>query len=149
MGDGAADNLDDGVSDAGDVHEGLTFEVERVADHRVSASGEPQYLVEWKGYGPMHNSWEPWTSLTMCATMTAKWHNEQRKPPAWSANCPTQFETDAELPSWRVHSKRSSAGKVSKIFFGPRGEMVRSRSSAVQIHSLYGGKIARTFKQHE
>ena len=127
----------DDVSDASS-DENKTFEVARVLDHQVGPNGEPRYLVQWKGYGAEHDSWEPWTSLTMCPTVTAKWHDEHRTPPTWAAACPEQYDADADLPAWRVHSKRTSANKVLKVYYGPRGETVRSRTTALAICALYG-----------
>eukprot|EP00966_Prymnesium_polylepis_P313461 7243444-Prymnesium_polylepis.1 len=80
----------------------------------------------------------------MCATVTARWHEERKAAPVWGAGCPWQYETDAELPAWRVQSKRTAAGKMFKVYYGPCGETVRSRSNALQICALYG-KVARTY----
>ena len=57
--------------------------------------------------------------------------------PQWAAACPASFEVDAELPNWRVHAKRTSAGREYRVFYGPFGEQVRSRVSALQLASLY------------
>ena len=59
--------------------------------------------------------------------------------PQWAAACPASASTlegDAELPNWRVQSKRTSAGRDYRVFFGPLGEHVRSRVSALQLASL-------------
>ncbi|KAL1500617.1 hypothetical protein AB1Y20_013269 [Prymnesium parvum] len=128
----------EGGEEASDEADGAALEAERVLDHRVGVGGEPRYLVAWKGHGAEYNSWEPWTALAGSAALTARWHHADRAPAAWAAACPAQFESDPELPSWRVVTKRTSSGKVSKVFYGPKGEAVRSRSAALQICALYG-----------
>ena len=37
-----------------------------------------------------------------------------------------------------AHSKRTSANKVLKVYYGPHGETVRSRTTALAICALYG-----------
>ena len=40
----------------------LYFYVEKILDHRLVSKGRGksrEYLLKWKGYGPVHNSWEP------------------------------------------------------------------------------------------
>lgn len=59
--------------------------------------------------------------------------------PQWAAACPanaSSLEADTELPNWRVQSKRTSAGRDYRVFFGPLGEHVRSRTQAMQLASL-------------
>ena len=49
------------------------YEVERVLDSRMHYR-KLQYLVQWKGYGPENNSWEPVDKLANCQinSLTAK-----------------------------------------------------------------------------
>jgi hypothetical protein len=37
------------------------YEVEAILKHRSTGRKRPKtsYFIEWKGYGPEHNSWEP------------------------------------------------------------------------------------------
>ena len=95
-------------------------------------------MVEWKEYGPMHNSWEPWTSLTALKALTARYHTDNPIDPTYASGCPAHYDSDSELPRWRVLIKRTSSGRDYKTYFGPRGEVARSRSAALQIASLYG-----------
>jgi hypothetical protein len=39
----------------------LEYEVETILKHRTTERKRPKtsYLIQWKGYGPEHNSWEP------------------------------------------------------------------------------------------
>ena len=40
----------------------LYFFIEKILDHRVVQQGRRtvrEYFLQWKGYGPVHNSWEP------------------------------------------------------------------------------------------
>jgi len=41
------------------------FEVEEILDHRVH-QGETRFLVKWKGYSDLLNSWEPEENLGNC-----------------------------------------------------------------------------------
>ena len=117
---------------------------------RTAHAGEPQFLVKWKGFSRADDSWEPWSALVVpCALMLRHFHaaclasGELR--PLWAAACPqsaSAYEVDAELPNWRVHAKRTSAGREYRVFFGPFGEHLRSRVSAVQLASLYAAPEA-------
>jgi transposase InsO family protein len=45
------------------------YEVEKILDHRerkVGRKKSAEYLVQWKGYGPEHNTWEPAEYCTHC-----------------------------------------------------------------------------------
>jgi hypothetical protein len=39
----------------------LEYEVETILKYRTTGRKRPKtsYLIQWKGYGPEHNSWEP------------------------------------------------------------------------------------------
>ena len=112
--------------------------------HTRARAGEPQFLVKWKGFGHEDDTWEPWSSLVgPCALMLRHFHAARlasgELQPQWAAACPanaSKLEGDAELPNWRVQSKRTSAGRDYRVFFGPLGEHVRSRVSALQLASL-------------
>ncbi|CAI7881651.1 unnamed protein product [Closterium sp. NIES-53] len=48
----------------------LFYEVERVLTHHNRQRGRKtvrEFLIQWKGYGPEHNSWEPEEHLTEAA----------------------------------------------------------------------------------
>ncbi|CAI7834108.1 unnamed protein product [Closterium sp. NIES-54] len=52
------------------LEEELFYEVERVLTHRNRQRGRKtvrEFLIQWKGYGPEHNSWEPEEHLTEVA----------------------------------------------------------------------------------
>jgi hypothetical protein len=44
------------------------FEVEQILDQRFH-KGDKHYLVKWKGYSSLHNSWEPEENLNNCSEM--------------------------------------------------------------------------------
>lgn len=37
----------------------IDFEVDKILDHELLASGKMKYHVSWKNYGPESNTWEP------------------------------------------------------------------------------------------
>lgn len=43
------------------------YEVERIVDRRLSALGQVEYLVRWRGYGADGDTWEPETNLETCS----------------------------------------------------------------------------------
>ena len=43
----------------------------------------------------------------------------------------------AQLSGWRITSKRTPSGREYRVYYGPLGEHVRSRSVALQLASLY------------
>ena len=42
------------------------FEVEAILDSREETNHKRSYLIKWKGYSEIHNSWEPEENLTNC-----------------------------------------------------------------------------------
>ena len=36
------------------------WEVETGLTHRQGPTGTLEFLVRWKGFGPAHDTWEPW-----------------------------------------------------------------------------------------
>ena len=39
------------------------YEVERIVQERLGASGAPEYRVKWKNWADKYNTWEPWENL--------------------------------------------------------------------------------------
>ena len=56
------------------------YEVECVLDSRMHYR-KLQYLVQWKGYGPEHNSWEPADNLANCPELVNKFHQLNSSAP--------------------------------------------------------------------
>ena len=46
-----------------DSHGGQRFHVERILSHRGVKGQRTSYLVRWRGYPPLHDSWEPRAQL--------------------------------------------------------------------------------------
>ena len=55
------------------VDEEEEYEVEAVLDSRIYR-GKFQYLVKWKGYGDVHNSWEPESNVANAPKLVARFH---------------------------------------------------------------------------
>lgn len=55
-----------------------TYEVEAVKDCRRTDSGELEYLVKWRGYSEMQNSWEPAENF-QDRTILEQYHELMRK----------------------------------------------------------------------
>ena len=49
------------------------YEVEKILDSRYQR-GRLQYLVQWKGYGPEHNTWEPEANVQNASRLVAQFH---------------------------------------------------------------------------
>lgn len=56
------------------------YEVEKILDSRVYRR-QLQYLVQWKGYGPGDNSWQPAKNLEHTPRLIAKYHKENPSAP--------------------------------------------------------------------
>ena len=133
-------------SKSGTVGEGgeqEVFEVEALLGRRIGAGGEPQYLVHWRGYPSGEDSWEPWASLIVCSDGIRAFHaamfSDGSSQLAYAAGCPPagRFDEDRELPGWRILSKRTASGREYRTYFGPLGEHVRSRATAIQLKTFY------------
>ena len=61
---------------------GEIYEVEAVLAHRsIKGRHDKEFLIQWTGYGPEHNSWEPERYLDAPA-LRAYWDSRQtRQPP--------------------------------------------------------------------
>ena len=53
------------------------FTIERIIEERKVGRGK-QYLIRWKGYPELDNSWEPARELQETEAL-AKWEEEKRK----------------------------------------------------------------------
>ena len=56
------------------------YEVEKILDSRVYRR-QLQYLVQWKGFGPGDNSWQPAKHLEHTPRLIAKYHKENPSAP--------------------------------------------------------------------
>ena len=50
------------------------YEVQSVLDHRIHGNSV-EYLIQWVGYGPEYNSWEPASGLAKAKERVAEYHN--------------------------------------------------------------------------
>jgi transposase InsO family protein len=60
----------------------VNYEVEKILDSRVderSRNGEREYLVKWKGYTDLYNTWEPARHLTTAADAIADYASQQQQ----------------------------------------------------------------------
>ena len=56
--------------------EHLEYEVERILAHRdrhLKSGLKRDYLVQWKGFGPEHNTWEPMSYLANASLMISEY----------------------------------------------------------------------------
>ena len=53
------------------------YEVKRILNYK-QVSGWPYYLVKWKGYDTLENTWEPIVHLDGCH-QKIKWYHQQQK----------------------------------------------------------------------
>jgi hypothetical protein len=51
------------------------YEVEAILDHRT-VKGRDRYLIKWKGYSSLENTWEPRKNLRNCSELLSKFHRE-------------------------------------------------------------------------
>ena len=52
------------------------FEVERILDRKM-VKDKPYYLIKWKGYSELHNSWELEDNLTNCSEILEKFLHKE------------------------------------------------------------------------
>ena len=77
--------------------EHLEYEVERILSHRdrhLKSGLKRDYLVQWKGYGPEHNTWEPMSHLANAAVLISEY---------WAYN-----KRSAEISAARNTKKRKA-----------------------------------------
>ena len=60
--------LPNAVKDDHKIEEGQEYEVARILNHRVR-KGKAQFLVRWKGYTPLHDSWVLKEDMGNCKTL--------------------------------------------------------------------------------
>ncbi len=59
----------------------LYFMIDKILDHRLTQKGRRtvrEFLIQWKGYDPVHNSWEPERLVAESengATLQAYWRS--------------------------------------------------------------------------
>ncbi|CAL4059816.1 unnamed protein product [Meganyctiphanes norvegica] len=95
----------------GEAKESDEFEVERVIDHRVRGRFT-EYKVQWKGWGPEHDSWLAETDL-YCDNLIKKYHKELE-------NLPEEQDYEVEsIQNMRVTDGRTEY-KVRWVGFSPK-----------------------------
>ena len=56
--------------------------MEKIEEHRLVPDGKKkpalEFLIRWKGYGPINNSWEPDENLTNCEKLVKKFKKEHK-----------------------------------------------------------------------
>ena len=113
--------------------------VERLLERKIVAGGEPNYLVEW--CGDHENSWTHWSALVSRGKSIADFHAAQFAAGGvnlyWSELCPASWDTDPELPLWRIYCRRLASGREAKTFYGPLGEYTRAKATAQHLCALY------------
>lgn len=57
-----------------------SFEVEEIRDKRNGKRGKIEYLIKWKGYAEMENTWEPAENL-QCYGMISEFEENYKKEP--------------------------------------------------------------------
>jgi hypothetical protein len=74
------------------------FVVEALLDHRERRCGKGvrrEYLVQWQGYGPEHNSWEPEDSVSSLDLFPTYWESLGFEPPVRAqAQAPSDQDDD-------------------------------------------------------
>lgn len=65
--------------DGGSHDDDDEYEVERLLQHRIADDGSTEYLVQWVGYDPIHNSWEPKANL-QCPELLRQYHASNTDP---------------------------------------------------------------------
>ena len=56
-----------------------SFEVERIVSERTAPWGGLEYLVKWRGFGDIENTWQPEEALTYCKKVVRAWHIAGKK----------------------------------------------------------------------
>ena len=60
------------------IDDDYEWEVDAILKHRTSKNGQKQYLVKWRGYTSIHNSWEPIDNLVNAKDKINAYHKEKR-----------------------------------------------------------------------
>lgn len=80
------------------------YAVEKLLERRVHGKGRVEVLVQWSGYGPAHNSWEPISEIKRsCPEMVQALNDQLRRH---KRSCPEQVQ--APDNQCRRSSKRTS-----------------------------------------
>lgn len=64
------------------IDDSLEHEVDSILDHRDTKQGDKtirEYLVQWKGYGPEYNLWEPEDNLENCPILLKEYWDAKNK----------------------------------------------------------------------
>jgi Chromo (CHRromatin Organisation MOdifier) domain len=102
------------------------YEVESILDSRLHHA-QLQYLIEWKGYGPEENSWEPESNLGNSTWLVDDFHCLHPNSPChiateiWDTLPFTHFENFTEVPQHTLFDW--TYGKLVMMLSPKRGVM--------------------------
>ena len=70
------------VPDLSKENEGQEYEVEKVVDWQDTEEKGREYLIKWKNYGEIDNTWEPVAELSHAKAAVRQFHRENPEVPA-------------------------------------------------------------------
>jgi hypothetical protein len=116
------------------------FEVEQILNSRQTSDGSSEYLIQWAGFGPSHNSWEP--AANILDEELIKAFEVRRADPNWSPpaevapveptnDSPMVDQANRRTPASESSPSKKSSAKKEKFAVSPN-----THSTLVRIYFL-------------